>query len=61
MGQEFEWLEVYAGKGALTTFMHCAQYKSARFDLLDNNQPSNRHSNFMDLTHTSGYAFLGYF
>ncbi|CAK8985373.1 unnamed protein product [Durusdinium trenchii] len=36
--------------------MHCAQYKSARFDLLDNNQPSNRHSNFMDLTHTSGYA-----
>ena len=56
--QEFQWLEFYAGVGRLTTMMHASEYRSARFDLLDNDQPSYRKSNFMDLTHSSGYAFL---
>ncbi|CAK9052908.1 Uncharacterized protein SCF082_LOCUS28899 [Durusdinium trenchii] len=54
--QEFQWLEFYAGVGRLTTMMHASEYRSARFDLLDNDQPSYRKSNFMDLTHSSGYA-----
>ncbi|CAK9097074.1 unnamed protein product [Durusdinium trenchii] len=36
--------------------MVAAQYASARLDLLDNDQPPHRNSNFMDLTHASGFA-----
>lgn len=57
--QEHEWLEYFAGTGHLTEAMISAQYTSLRFDLMDNCQPKNRKSNFMNLAHPSGFAFLG--
>ena len=57
--QEVQWIEFYAGLGNLTKMMHASRYTSLRFDLLDNDQPKHRKSNFMDLSHPSGYAFLG--
>ncbi|CAL1170825.1 unnamed protein product [Cladocopium goreaui] len=54
--QDVEWLEYFAGTGNLTRVMTAAQYKSFRFDILDNNRPANRRSNFMDLTEASGFA-----
>ena len=59
-GQDVEWLEFFAGTGNLTQVMMAAQYKSFRFDLMDNTRPANRRSNFMDLTEASGFLFLGY-
>lgn len=41
--------------------MKAYRYRAVRFDLLDNQQPSNRKSNFMDMTHSSGFAFLDMF
>ena len=38
--------------------MSSAQYTTVRFDLLYNDQPPERGSNFMDLTHASGFAYL---
>ena len=32
--------------------------KSGRFDILDSAAPMHRRSNFMDLTHASGFVFL---
>lgn len=60
MAQDYEWLEFFAGQGNLTRLMMAAQYKSARFDVLDHEQPSNRRSNFMDLTHSSGFGLFGF-
>lgn len=40
--------------------MAAAQYRSIRFDLLDNDKPHHRRSNFMNLAHPSGFAFLGW-
>ena len=57
--QEIQWLEYFAGTGHLTEAMISAQYTSHRFDLTDNCQPKNRKSNFMNLAHPSGFAFLG--
>ena len=58
--QDVEWLEYFAGTGNLTRVMTAAQYKSFRFDILDNNRPANRRSNFMDLTEASGFALLSW-
>ena len=56
--QDIMWLEFFAGTGNLTKVMTSAQYKSCRFDIMDNTQPGNRRSNFMDLAVASGFAFL---
>ena len=56
--QEFEWLEFFAGKANLTRAMASAHYTCQSFDLLYNEQPKDRKSNFMDLTHASGFALL---
>lgn len=56
--QEIDWLEYFAGTGNLSSVMVSAQYRVAKFDVLFNKQPPHRSSNFMDLTHASGYAFL---
>lgn len=58
-GQDYEWLEFFAGQGNLTRMMQSMQYKAARFDVMDSQQRPHRKSNFMDMTHASGYAFLG--
>ena len=52
-------MEFYAGEGRLTKVLRQAMHRGLRFDILDNEQPGHRRSNFMDLTHASGYAFLG--
>ena len=39
--------------------MASSQYKAARFDVMDHKQEPRERSNFMDLTHASGFAFLG--
>ena len=39
--------------------MRASGYTSLRFDVLDNEKPPTRGSNYMDLTHQSGFAFLG--
>lgn len=59
--QDYEWLEFFAGTGNLTHMMQATRYKSARFDLMDSQQQPHRKSNFMDMTHCSGFAFLGAF
>ncbi len=38
--------------------MKAAQYRAVRMDVKDYNQPNRKKTNFMDLTSTSGYAFL---
>lgn len=58
--QEVQWIEYFAGRGNLSLMMRASEYTSLRFDLLDNDRPSHRSSNFMDLTHQSGFGFLGY-
>ena len=52
-------MEFFAGRGRITTCMKRSLFRSARVDLLDNQQAMSRRSNFMDLTHGSGYAFFG--
>lgn len=56
--QVFEYLEFFAGHGNLSRVMRSADYTTASFDLLYNTQPAHRRSNFMDLTHASGFGFL---
>lgn len=56
--QEIEWLEFFAGLGNVSAMMRASQYVSMRFDPLDNTQPNHRSSNFMDLTHQSGFGRL---
>ena len=57
-GQDIDYVEYFAGMGNITRVMLSASYKAVRFDLLDNSQPKSRRSNFMNLTHCSGFAFL---
>ena len=57
-GQEYDWLEFFAGRGNLTRVMKSASYRAKRFDLLDNKQPPHRKSNYMNLLHASGFALL---
>ena len=56
--KEYQWLEYFAGLGNLTVMMRACGYTSGRFDLLDNVKPAHRSSNFMDLTHQSGFGLL---
>lgn len=56
--QAIEWVEFFAGLGNLTVMMRASEYVSARFDILDHCQDSHRSSNYMDLTHQSGFGFL---
>lgn len=58
--QEIYWVEFFAGLGNLTTMMRASQYRSFRFDIEDHQQKPHRSSNFMDLTHASGFGFLGF-
>ena len=58
LAEELQWMEFYAGEGRLTKVMKAAMQRAVRFDILDNVQ-GQRKRNFMDLTHTSGYAPLG--
>ena len=56
--QVFEYLEFFAGKGNLSHVMKSEGYNTVAFDILYNTKPRHRKSNFMDLCHSSGYAFL---
>ena len=58
-GQAYEWIEYFAGEGNVIRVMVSAGYMSARLDLMDNKQQPHRRTNFMDLSHASGFAFLG--
>lgn len=40
--------------------MASAMYTCGKFDILYNEQPEHRKSNYMDLTHASGYGLLIY-
>ena len=55
--QEFHYLEFFAGRGNLSAEMTSAQYVVRSFDILYNQQPAERGSNYMDLTHSSGFAY----
>ena len=57
--QEVQHIEYFAGLGNVHTMMRASGYTSLRFDVLDNEKPPTRGSNYMDLTHQSGFAFLG--
>ena len=57
--QEVEWVEYFAGLGNLSVIMRSSGYTSLRFDLIDHQQQPHRSSNFMDLSHQSGFGFLG--
>ena len=57
-GQEFDYIEYFAGKGNLTRLMRSAEYRSVRLDLLDHT-PEAMKNNYMDLSHAAGFAFLG--
>lgn len=54
--EEFQWLEYFAGEANLTSVMASAMYTCGKFDILYNEQPEHRKSNYMDLTHASGYG-----
>ena len=56
--QAVQWVEFYAGLGNLSTMMRASDYTSLRFDLMDNTKPRYRSSNFMDMSHQSGFGFL---
>ena len=58
MIQEFEQYEFFAGVGNITKVAKASGYRALRFDLIDNQQPASRKSNFMDLSSASGYALL---
>ena len=57
--QVYTFIEFFAGTGNLTTVMASAGYRTARFDLMDNQPPTTRRSNYMDLTSVSGFLFFG--
>ncbi|CAL1147192.1 unnamed protein product [Cladocopium goreaui] len=56
MCEEFEQYEFFAGVGNITKVAKASGYRALRFDLIDNQQPASRKSNFMDLSSASGYA-----
>lgn len=55
--QEIDYVEYFAGFGRITSYMKCAMYRAARFDILDHTPTGNQKTNFMDLNSASGYAF----
>ena len=55
--QDYEYLEFFAGHGNLSAAMVGAKYVVRSFDILYNQQAAERGSNFMDLTHSSGFAY----
>ena len=59
-GQDYTFLEFYAGHGNLHKMMRAAgRYKAARFDITDGARAvSTRRSNYMDLNSVSGFASL---
>lgn len=56
--QEFDYYEFFAGTGNLTRCAQASGYHAVRFDILDNETPGHRKTNFMDLNSVSGFAFL---
>lgn len=56
--QEYDYFEFFAGVGNLTKQARACGFRAARFDILDNQKPKHRKSNFMDLTSASGFACL---
>lgn len=56
--QDIQWIEFFAGLGNLSTMMKASGYTTMRFDVLDHCQEPHRKSNYMDLTHQSGFGFL---
>lgn len=54
--QEFTWIEYFAGRGNVTKCMKAALHRSARLDLKDYKRHSVHNSNYMDMSHPSGYA-----
>lgn len=59
--QAYEQYEFFAGVGNITKVARAAGYRALRFDLLDNEKPPHRKSNFMDLSSTSGFGLLAIF
>jgi hypothetical protein len=57
-GQEFDYLEYFAGAGEITKHMLASKYRAVRLDLLDFTPESPNTSNYMDLNQSAGYAFL---
>lgn len=57
--QAYDQLEFFAGVGNITKQARACGYRAARFDIIDNERPPNRKTNFMDLTSASGFALLG--
>lgn len=56
--KEYDYIEYFAGVGNLTKQMKSAQYRAVRMDLKDHTPPNKKKTNFMDMTSTSGFAFL---
>ena len=57
-GQEFDYLEYFAGAGEITKHMLASKYRAVRLDLSDFTPESPNTSNYMDLNQSAGYAFL---
>ena len=57
-GQEFDYLEYFAGAGEITKHMLASKYRAVRLDLLDFTPEPPKTSNYMDLNQSAGYAFL---
>ena len=59
-GQEFQWLEFFAGVANCTLYMRRAGYVSGKFDILycDKMKQGQRKSNWHDLLSPSGFALL---
>ena len=56
--QCFDWLEFFAGAANLTSSIRIRGGKGVKFDLLYNEDPGLRSSNFMDLCSNSGFWLL---
>ena len=59
-GQEFQWLEFFAGVANCTLYMRRAGFVSGKFDILycDKTKQGQRKSNWHDLLSPSGFALL---
>ena len=57
-GQEFDYLEFFAGAANLSKCMASAGFNTRSFDVLYAEQQPTRKSNFMNLCHASGFGFL---
>ncbi|CAL1127919.1 unnamed protein product [Cladocopium goreaui] len=58
LGEEFQWLEFFAGVANCTLYMRRAGYVSGKFDILycDKTKQGQRKSNWHDLLSPSGFA-----